>query len=128
MVMVMEIDVQTMKDSWAGLCPKCKKSSIYKPGFTLNLKEKCEKCALDLSKNDCADGPAVFMIFVLGFALVPIALFVDHLFHWPLWLHAIMWGILALACTVGMLRPIKAYMISLQYKHRKRDWDNDTRA
>lgn len=88
----------------------------------MTLRESCAHCGLDFTKNDSADGPAVFLIFVLGFLLVPLALLTDSLFHWPLWLHAIVWGFVALSLTLGALRPLKAYIIALQYKHRESDW------
>jgi len=108
---------------WKCQCPKCRKSSIFKKGLTMELRDKCPSCGLDLSKNDSADGPAVFLIFILGFALVPLALWLDALWHWPLWLHTIVWTVVALGLTLGSLRQLKAYIIALQYKHRSTDWD-----
>lgn len=106
-----------------GLCPRCREGSLFKPGLTLELRDKCDNCDLDLKKNDTADGPAVFLIFILSFSLVPLALVVDALYDWSLWMHTIVWGALALLLTVGSLRPLKAYIIALQYKHRPRDWE-----
>ena len=119
----MPVNHELIKTGWACKCPKCKTGNLYQPGFTMNLREKCEECGLDLTRNDSADGPAVFLIFILGFLLVPIALIVDALYGWPLWLHALIWGALAIALTVGSLRPLKAYIIALQYKHRRADWE-----
>lgn len=104
-------------------CPACGEGALFKPGFmSLTLKNKCETCGLDLAKNDSADGPAVFLIFVLGFLLVPLALLFEFTFHPPLWLHVIIWGIAALGITLGTLKPLKSYIIALQYKHRPEDW------
>ncbi len=103
-------------------CPRCGKGSLYKPGLTLTLRERCEACGLDLSRNDSADGPAVFLIFILGFALVPLALLFEVWFAPPLWVHAVLWSIVALGVTVGSLRPLKAYIIALQFKYRPGDW------
>lgn len=89
----------------------------------MDLRDRCAECELDFTKNDSADGPAVFLIFILGFLLVPIALIVDAHYGWPVWLHALIWGVLTIALTVGSLRPLKAYIIALQYKHRPGDWE-----
>lgn len=124
----MKFDFHTFKTGLKGLCPKCEKASIFKPGLTLDLKQQCDQCGLDLSKNDSADGPAVFLIFVLGFSVVPLALVIDMFYPWPVWVHAAVWGTLSLVLTIGSLRPLKAYIIALQYKYRKRDWDDETRA
>lgn len=119
----MRPDVALMRDAWRCRCPRCREGSLFRPGFlTLSLKERCEVCGLDLARNDSADGPAVFLIFILGFALVPLALLAEFAFHWPLWLHIAVWSVLTLGLTVGSLRPLKAYIIGLQFKHRPGDW------
>lgn len=104
-------------------CPRCGVGDLYRPGFlNLNLNEVCSSCGFALAKNDSADGPAVFLIFILGFLLVPLALWVDHVFALPLWVHAIIWTTAALGLTLGLLKPLKAYVIALQLKHRPGDW------
>ncbi|AEP08589.1 DUF983 domain-containing protein [Micavibrio aeruginosavorus] len=121
--MDMNPDTELMKLALRQKCPKCGIGNLYKPGLTLNLADKCDHCGFDLAKNDSADGPAVFLIFILSFLLVPLALLVEVWFAPPLWAHVIVWTLVALAITVGLLRPIKAYVIALQYKHRSSDWE-----
>lgn len=104
-------------------CPKCHKGNLYKSRFSVDLRDVCDVCGLDLSKNDSADGPAVFMIFVLGFALVPMALLFEVLFAPPLWVHGVLWGAIAILLTVGMLKPLKSCVIAIQYKHRSGDFE-----
>ncbi|MBI1300744.1 MAG: DUF983 domain-containing protein [Alphaproteobacteria bacterium] len=96
---------------------------MFRGGFTIELRAHCEKCGLDFTKNDSADGPAVFLIFILGFSMVPIALVLDSIYEISLLAHAILWTIIALILTVGSLKPLKSYIIALQYKHRPGDWD-----
>ena len=103
-------------------CPQCHVGDLYKAGFTIDLRDSCAECGLDFTKNDSADGPAVFMIFVLGFVLVPMALLFENIFSPPLWVHAVLWGSVALGLTIGMLKPLKSYVIALQFKHRPGDW------
>ncbi|MCB1591104.1 MAG: DUF983 domain-containing protein [Alphaproteobacteria bacterium] len=103
-------------------CPRCREGDLFRARFDLALNDKCHVCGLDLAKNDSADGPAVFLIFVLGFLLVPMALVLDALVSPPLWVHGALWGGVALAVTLGLLRPLKAYVIALQFKHRPGDW------
>ena len=105
------------------MCPRCGKGAIFRSTFDLSLKDKCDSCGLDLAKNDSADGPAVFLIFILGFLIVPLALIVDAMFSWPIWLHGVVWGVLTLALILGTLKPLKSYIIALQFKHRPRDWE-----
>lgn len=113
---------ETLKTGLRCLCPRCQKDSLFKSRFSLELKDKCSACGLDLSKNDSADGPAVFIMFILGFALVPLALIFEYSFFPPLWVHAFLWTVVALFLTLVMLKPLKAYIIALQYVHRPGDW------
>lgn len=82
------------------------------------MRERCAVCGLDLSAEDSGDGPAVFVILILGFVVVGLALLVEVNFAPPLWLHAIVWPPVILAGALVLLRPFKATLLALQYKHR----------
>ncbi len=114
---------ETLKQSLACKCPRCGKGPLYKQGLSVAVQEKCSACGLSLSRCDSADGPAVFLIFVLGALLVPLALAFEALVHPPLWVHGALWSIVAIGLTLGSLRPLKSYIIALQYKHRPGDWE-----
>ena len=117
-------DVNLMRQALHSLCPRCTKGALFQEGFlNLNLRDSCPHCHLDYKRIDAADGPAVFMIFILGFLLVPSALLFEWAVHPPLWVHVILWGIIALGATLGALKPLKSYIIALQFKHRPGDWD-----
>lgn len=118
----MLFDFKTITQALRCKCPACQHGDLYKPGLSLDLRDKCGECGLDLSKNDSADGPAVLLIFLLGFLFVPVALFVDARFEPALWVHALVWGPLLLGATLGGLRPLKSYVIALQYKHTPDSW------
>ena len=120
---LMLLNTELVKLGWACKCPKCKTGSLYKPGLTMDLRATCEHCGLDFTRNDSADGPAVFLIFVLGALLLPMALITDAWLEPPLWVHAVVWGALALGVTIGCLKPLKSVVIGLQYRHRASDWD-----
>jgi len=84
----------------------------------LTVRETCEVCGLDLSKEESGGGPEVFIIFILGVTVAPLALWVEVLLEPPLWLHAIVWSVVILAGTLALLRPLKVTMVALQYRHR----------
>ncbi|MDY0029533.1 MAG: DUF983 domain-containing protein [Pseudobdellovibrionaceae bacterium] len=114
------------QQSMSCTCPRCGDSPLFNKGvFDLSVKGTCPVCELDLSKSDSADGPAVFLIFILGFLLVPLALWADALWELPLWAHAALWGVLAIGITVGSLKPIKSCVLALQYRHRASEWIKD---
>ena len=100
-------------------CPRCGKGPLY-DGF-LTVAERCSACGLDLRKADSGDGPAVFLIFILGFIVVPLALLVESWFEPPYWVHLVLWPPVILAGTVGLLRSMKGVLIALQYHHRASD-------
>jgi len=74
---------------------------------------------LDLSAQDAGDGPAVFVILFLGALIVGLAALVEIKYSLPVWLHLLLWGPLTLIGAVAMLRPFKAGLIALQYRHRR---------
>lgn len=99
-----------------GRCPRCGKGRMFQ-GF-LALAPKCESCDLDYSFADSADGPAVFIMFIVGFFVVGLALWVEFTFEPPIWLHLTMWFSLTVILSLALARPLKGLMIALQYHHR----------
>jgi uncharacterized protein (DUF983 family) len=98
-------------------CPKCEKGKIFAAPLSFSPKEKCENCGLAFKEHDIGDSASVFLIFILGFLIVPVALLADAYFEIPLWLHFFLWTGLSLLLCLGSLKPLKAYIIGLQYKH-----------
>ena len=74
-------------------------------------------CGLDLSAQDAGDGPAVFVILFLGAIVVGLAAFVEILFAPPLWVHLLLWTPVILGGAIALLRPLKAGLIALEYRH-----------
>ena len=99
-----------------GRCPGCGEGRLF-DGF-LTLRTSCERCGLDYSFADAADGPAVFVIFLAGFIVVFAALVVEVVYQPPYWVHALLWLPLIALTTLVPLRPIKGLMIALQYHHK----------
>jgi uncharacterized protein (DUF983 family) len=97
-------------------CPRCGTAPLYEG--LLTVRETCPACGLDLKAQDAGDGPAVFVILVLGFIAVGLAAIVELKFEPPLWVHALLWPGLILAGAVIMLRVFKATLIALQFRHR----------
>ena len=78
----------------------------------------CSACGLDFAKVDSGDGPAVFIILILGFIVVFLALWVELRFEPPIWVHLLLWTPLTLGGSLAMLRPFKATLIALQFRHK----------
>lgn len=87
----------------------------------LKVADQCDRCGLDYSSEDAGDGPAVFIMFAVGFIVVPLALIVEVAVTPPIWVHMLLWIPLALALIGLMLRPFKASLFALQYTHSARE-------
>lgn len=99
-----------------GRCPRCGEGQMF-DGF-LALQKTCDHCDLDYDFADSADGPAVFIMFIVGFVVVGLAMWVEFTFMPPIWLHLVMWFSLTIALALVLARPLKGVMIALQYHHR----------
>ena len=91
----------------------------------LNVRPRCAVCDLDLSQHDAGDGPAVAVILLLGAIVVGLAFWVEFHFSPPLWVHAVIWPIFTVPVAILMMRPLKAALVALQYRHRPTAPDTD---
>ena len=96
-------------------CPRCGQGRLF-TGL-LNVRGACEVCGLDLSGQDAGDGPAVFVILFLGLIVVALAALVEVKFSPPIWIHLMLWTPFIIVGAIAMLRPLKAGLIALQYRH-----------
>jgi uncharacterized protein (DUF983 family) len=99
-------------------CPRCGEGALFERGLTLVVRERCAHCGLNFTFVDSGDGPAVFAILVLGFVVLGLALVVEFRLHPPLWAHVLIWAPITLLLAFGLLRPMKATLIALQFKHK----------
>lgn len=99
-----------------GKCPRCGQGDLFE-GF-LGLKKSCPVCGLDYAKADSGDGPAVFVIFIVGFLAVAIAFIARYAWFAPIWLAFALSAGFAIALILALLRPLKATMIALQYANK----------
>ena len=104
------------KAALLGRCPRCGRSSLFK-GY-LNVAPACSACGLDYTPFDAGDGPAVFVILVVGAIVAGSALFVEVKFEPPYWVHMVLWIPLILILSLAMLRFMKSLLLVLQYKHK----------
>jgi uncharacterized protein (DUF983 family) len=96
-------------------CPRCGKGPIF--DGILSVAPRCTVCDLDLSAQDAGDGPAVFVILILGAIVVLFAFLVEVAFEPPIWVHLLLWTPVTIGGAILLLRPLKALLIALQYRH-----------
>lgn len=82
---------------------------------------KCRACGLDFAGFNVGDGPAAFLIFIVGGIVVGLAIWLELKAAPPWWLHVLLWVPLATAMTVGLLRIGKGLLLALEYRHRARE-------
>jgi uncharacterized protein (DUF983 family) len=101
-----------------GDCPRCGAHTLF-DGW-VRFASRCRSCGLDLDSFNVGDGPAAFLIFIVGTVVVVSALMVDGAFSPPWWVHLV-WIPVATALTLGGLRLSKALLIAQEYRHRARE-------
>ena len=97
-------------------CPGCGRGPLFKN--VLELRDTCGKCGMSYRFIDTGDGPAVFAIFILGFLVLGLALYVEFTYEPPTWVHVVLWGGLTPLIALVLLRFLKSGLIALQYKHK----------
>ena len=97
-------------------CPCCGRGRLFRN--LLEVRDRCEACDLDLRACDTGDGAAVGVILVLGAIVVGLAFWVEFRFSPPLWVHAVLWPVVTIPLAILMMRPAKAALIALQFRHR----------
>ena len=97
-------------------CPICGEGALFK-GF-LSLNPACPACGQDYAFADSGDGPAIFVMMIVGFLVVGAVLAVEILYAPPMWVHLAYSVPLLLGLSLGLLRPFKGVLIALQFHHK----------
>jgi uncharacterized protein (DUF983 family) len=101
-------------------CPACGRGALFQ-GF-ISVRERCAACGVDLSAQDSGDGPVAFIVLIVGAVVVTLALLAEVAWQPPVWLHLVVWLPLTVVLVLALMRPLKATLIALQYKHRRQDF------
>lgn len=108
--------VEPISAGLRGRCPRCGEGKLF-AGF-LTVGRQCANCRLDYGFADAGDGPAVFVILIIGFVVVGLALWLEVTASPPLWLHLVLWIPLAVVLGLTALRLMKGVLITLQYANK----------
>ena len=107
-----------LKAAIAGDCPRCGARTLF-DGW-VSFAKRCRSCGLDFDSFNVGDGPAAFLIFIVGTIVVVAALVTDGAFSPPWWVHLV-WIPVTAALTIGGLRFSKAWLLGQEYRHRARE-------
>ncbi|MFT3729663.1 MAG: DUF983 domain-containing protein [Terricaulis sp.] len=103
-------------------CPECGKGPVF--GGYLRFRDKCPACGADFRVADAGDGPAVFIILIVGAIVTPLLIVLQFGLHLP---SAVALGITIVAAILlclALLPPFKATMFALQWKHKASEATN----
>jgi uncharacterized protein (DUF983 family) len=67
------------------------------------------------------DGPAAFLILIVGGLITALAIGIDIVLRPPLWVHVLLWVPITVGAVVGSLRVAKAMLLALEYRNRARE-------
>lgn len=97
------------------VCPRCGEGPVF-TGY-LKVRSKCESCGLDLTFAQNTEGPAVFIILIVGFIIMAAAALTEAAFHPAPMVHLALWIPATIILSLVLLRPFKATMIALHYRN-----------
>ena len=106
-----------------GRCPRCGEGALFKGFLTFN--ETCVSCSADFRIEDAGDGPAIFVIFIVGFIIVPMALAFQLITDAPTWLTLLIWAPILTLTSIALLRPLRGIMFNIQWVNKARETRKD---
>ncbi|MFM9853781.1 MAG: DUF983 domain-containing protein [Sphingomonadaceae bacterium] len=109
----------TVSAALHGLCPRCGAKGLFEG--VISFSPRCAHCQLDFSQFNVGDGPAAFLIMIVGGIVVALAVTVQLAFAPPFWVHILLWLPLTLAMVVGLLRLAKAALLILEFRNAARE-------
>ena len=110
------MDANILRSTLLSRCPRCGQGRLF-AGY-LQLAPRCTNCGLDYAMFDAGDGPAVFVILIVGAVVCAGALFVEFTFQPPYWVHAVLWVPTTAILSLVLLRLVKSLLLVLQYKNK----------
>ena len=101
--------------AFQGLCPKCGARTLF--AGLARFASRCRSCGLDFEGYNVGDGPAAFLILIVGAIVAVGAILLDQAVGPPWGVHLI-WLPIGAALTIYGLRLGKAALIYQEHKHR----------
>ena len=105
-------------------CPQCGEGAVFQT--YLGFASECAVCGANFDKADSGDGPAFFVMFLVGIVITPPVLLVQIMFDPPAWVHLLIWAPIIVLLSVWLLRPFKSLLFALQWKNHAEEaqWES----
>ncbi len=77
---------------------------------------RCPACGLDIAAFNVGDGPAAFLIMIVGAIVTIGAVWLQLAVEPPFWVHIMIWLPVTAALVIGLLRVAKAALLIVEYR------------
>lgn len=101
-----------------GLCPECGARTLF-AGLS-SFAPRCRACGLDFQGYNVGDGPAAFLILIVGAIVAVAAILLDQMAAPAWWVHLV-WIPVGAILTVYGLRLGKSALLYQEHRHRARE-------
>jgi len=81
----------------------------------------CAVCGADFRDEDAGDGPAIFVIFIVGIFIVPMAIGFDMILDPPFIVTLIIWGPIIIGICLWLLRLMRGVMFNIAWQRSARE-------
>ena len=102
-----------------GLCPQCGSRTLF--AGVARFAPRCRACGLDIGQFNVGDGPAAFLIMIVGGLITMGAIMLELSVSPPIWVHILLWVPLTIILVIGLLRLAKGALLILEYRNRARE-------
>lgn len=99
-----------------GCCPRCGARTLFEG--PVRFAERCRACGLDFARFNVGDGPAAFLILIIGGLIAGLAIWLQLAAEPPFWVHALLWIPLTTAAVLGGLRLSKGALLAAEYRNK----------
>lgn len=103
-------------------CPACGEGKLFRK--YLKVADTCSGCGEELRHHRADDMPAYIVMSIVGHIVVGLVLWVEFTYAWPTWLHLSVWLPLTLVLTLGLLQPVKGFIVALQWALRMHGFES----
>lgn len=99
-----------------GQCPRCRAPTLFAGPVT--FAPACRVCGLDFSRFNVGDGPAAFLILIVGGLIAGLAIWLELSAEPPFWLHIVLWVPLTTVATIAGLRYSKGKLLAAEWRRK----------
>jgi uncharacterized protein (DUF983 family) len=112
-----------IRRGWRGRCPNCGQGKLFRA--FLKVDDHCSACGQDFSGHRADDLPAYLVIVIVGHIVVPVILFIETNYSWPVALQLAVYLPLMLVCSLVLLQPVKGAVVGLQWAFHMHGFDEN---